>query len=335
MQSLGADGSFSRPYVLDSDNEEDAQIHLSRSTHTKRSRIAPHPVQLQTTESSDDEPLINRIAARKSARCALPAYDEQAARLAPAVLDPHIPDATPLLSSLNDNGDKDSTKTSAYEARTPSASKPSVYGEQTNLIPAFQSVSRYTSLPSGQPSSSALSSMLPRVPTPERLFTNMRLRDVNKLILTVGKLEGEEARRRASARKRGVNRRKSSGIRKASASKPGKASVSAGVVESPGYDEDDGSESIDVKAGGNTHMETDDSDGTLADDHEDDYAASPAAAKKMRISRQVGSSSAERDTLANAYVPDSTRTASSFWTSSSKQACYAGQKQPKPHRPRR
>lgn len=215
----GGNGTASSPYAIDSDSDDDP---IKKRTYESKRIKSVRSRQLllgnNNAESSDDEPLINRLATRSFPRNGLAEskprnssnklkgvlHDREASAASSATL------VAPAELHHNSRKSVSIYNSPAKELLTPSPSKRSIYGEQTNLISVFRNdtaVSR-PGLSHATPSSPAtsqprrapfpLSSLIPspskRVPTPDRLFTRMRLIDFNKLLHVVDSYAEEGAR---------------------------------------------------------------------------------------------------------------------------------------------
>src|SRR5690242_18946555 len=227
----GGNGTASSPYAIDSDSDDEPT--KKRTYDSKRMKYAKSPQLLlenDNAESSDDEPLINRLAARSSPRNGLA---ESKARTFSEKLEGVLYDREPSAASsaipvapveLHRNCRKfvGGYNSPAKELLSPYPSKRSIYGEQTNLTSVFRNTTAVSrpGLPHATDSSPAtrqpprasppLSNLIPspcrRLPTPDRLFTRMRLIDFNKLVEVVDSYAEKGARGKSNMKRKGKTR---------------------------------------------------------------------------------------------------------------------------------
>ncbi|KAJ4993153.1 hypothetical protein SVAN01_01505 [Stagonosporopsis vannaccii] len=216
-----SDGTASSIHTIDSEGEADVVI---RQSALGSKRVKPTSAQQPSSErdngdSSDDEPLINRLMARSYAKKGLkwlnatnPSNQICRVRQASDCVPTEAPSAvsTALAQEHHNRLEVfDGYNSTLRKYSTPSPSNRSVYGERSNLIPAFKSAAAYpgsaiisgtisttTDLhPHSRRANALASSFTPsthqRVPTPDRVFTNMRLSEVNKLIMSMPAFEAE------------------------------------------------------------------------------------------------------------------------------------------------
>ncbi|KAF2621111.1 hypothetical protein BU25DRAFT_495981 [Macroventuria anomochaeta] len=262
----------------------------------------------QGSHGSDDEPLIDRVKARshKQPETDTKMYPGAAPRADGDVeKSPDVPAApsclSPSYNAIYHTSRDDKTLFTGADTPEDLSSttlmlQNSVYGEKASLTPAFESVS---SAPSN-PYAGSFEGFR-RVPSPDRLFTNMRLQDVNKLILAMGRADRKRGAAKRSAQKnkaekgkgkvggKGKDEKKVELLLNADAAEdmpmadgcPDEVGVEA--PENVEMDDSDGFNGTGVHAGGDADEERVDSDDTMGGDKDDECAASPAAAKKLRM----------------------------------------------------
>lgn len=168
----------------------------------------------------------------------------------------------------------------AHGASATPSTKSSVYGKMTNLTPLFKSISSVAKT-SPRPSPFATNFLAHRrVSSPDRLFSNTRLKGVKELTLSMDRTETIEGAIPSSASKRNT-----SGKRK-------RVTEGKSLVEDMGAQTHHATpEALTLSeynghAYDNAPKDFDDSDQAgeaLMGDEIDEYAASPAAAKKLRM----------------------------------------------------
>lgn len=273
------DCAAKRPRVDDTSSSLDADTgevasdpRVSRLKRSKLDGTHEAPILIDESDSSDDEPLMSRLAARSLER---PVYDANtnphaALKLAHDVEKPapHTPLAEPTIaqsSALATISPPHNNKPDFKEAKTPvlSSTKGSVYGKKTNLTLAFQSVSSAVNS-SSRPKPIDINFLRHRkVLSPDQAFTDKGLKGEKKLVLSTDKSET------------GKN-----------VAISGKFPVTKGVkIQENTMAGADSLDNVDIHTDHSIEEDEDDSDGTMAADSGNEYAASPA--KRFRMLEMV------------------------------------------------
>ncbi|KAF9694021.1 hypothetical protein EKO04_008086 [Ascochyta lentis] len=277
------EGTSSSPVVIDSDDDAiTSTISAPSSKRIKSYRVAKALSSCHESDTSDDEPLMRRIALRTK-------YIGSVTQLAN-----NFKSSSPLGAIASGNsarfnlGYTDPLDAKIQEgdeaelSKTLSA-KGSVYGKKTNLTTAFQSASGGAKpLPSSHLSATNSSGQR-KVPRSGLAFTKMRLQNTSNLGLSFGKSETGGDTHRSSS----ISRNVSGGSNKSDTS-----FEELQVIQSIEVPEDYGMADADHPGGFDIHEDDDgdksdeESDGTLVADSEDEYAASPTAARQSRIGKE-------------------------------------------------
>ncbi|KZM25267.1 hypothetical protein ST47_g3587 [Ascochyta rabiei] len=283
----------SSPVVIDSsENETPSKLSALSSKRQKTNCTTDAPSNHYESDTSDDEPLINRTAARASLT-----DDNKGVVLMSQVFSRHntasshestvLASARPSLA--NDcNLHDDFQNVGAVERpanQTPAtpATKGSVYGKKTNLTTAFKSASSGAKS-SSRPNPFATNFLgLRNVSSADRVFTKMRLQEVKKEILTVRKAQSTGNNDRVPHPDGGTEK---------NSKDPDAPFEELPVVQSLEVPEEaamadaDRPEGFEIYSGTDADSTDDESDGTMAADSEDEYNASPTAARESRMGKE-------------------------------------------------
>ncbi|KAF1348430.1 hypothetical protein EJ07DRAFT_160065 [Lizonia empirigonia] len=251
------------------------------------------PILLEESDNSDDEPPVNVLAARLSARSSgrtkqVPELnrrrrysEEKCGDLVHASGSEDAQSSQPnACSMVFDDQETEEAVPAAHGASATPSTKGSVYGKMTNLTPVFKSISSVAKT-SPRPSPFAKNFLgHRRVSSPDRLFTNTRLKELNQLIRSMDKPETTEGAIPSSVSKRNTSGKRKRGTGEKSLAEDMGAQKHNATPEALALSEYNG------HAYDNTPKGFDDSDEAgeaLMGDEIDEYAASPAVEKKLRM----------------------------------------------------
>ncbi|KAJ4365353.1 hypothetical protein N0V95_000500 [Ascochyta clinopodiicola] len=289
------DGTSTSPVLIDSDDNDEtpAQRSAPSSKRTKTNRAAIAPSKSWKSDTSDNEPLIDRLKMQTSTSSKKKVADSMS-QFVSHLKTPSSLHSTVAAESAQPSPDYDrNLNTNAQNVghvELPTRQTPvtpatigSVYGRKTNLTSAFKSASSGVK-PASRPNHFATNFLsLRKVSSPDRKFTNMRLKEVNKLILAVGKAKGGNNDRSPDAEGRTQRELQDSGEI---------------FEELPVFQSIEMPEEVvmtDVGSPGGFEMFSDadvdgtddESDSTMVADSEDEYNASPVAAGESRMGKEV------------------------------------------------
>lgn len=250
-----------------------------------------NPILLEESESSDDEHPVNVLAERVSARSSTTQAPESKRQChyseeksddlvhASGSEDAQSSHANACSTVFEDQEIEEAISAAHGASATPST-KSSVYGKMTNLTPVFKSISSVAKT-SPRPSPFATNFLgHRRVSSPDRLFSNTRLKEVKQLIRSMDKPETIEGAIPSSASKHNT-----SGKRK-------RVTEGKSLVEDMGAQTHHATPEALAPSEYNDHAydhrpkgfdDSDEAGEALMGDEIDEYAASPAAAKKLRM----------------------------------------------------
>ncbi|KAJ8109493.1 hypothetical protein OPT61_g7414 [Boeremia exigua] len=295
------DGTISSPYIIGSDSDEDEDGAFVPASRVKRTKLADdvQVVEEIDSDTSDDKPLLDRLEKWKAMKHA----EAQKSGAGEVFVSTSSSSASLRTDSrsVHNRGSNTSEDGRFHSGlATPKSLKGLTYGKRANLTPTFKDIRSVATEASSRTSTIADTPTYPRrVPTPDRLITNMRLKDLNNLVVSMGRIEKKKTSRVARAKKpvnakTKLNDRTKAGAKAFEESKVDMldSNISQSGVYAARKDgdqikmSDDNLDKAMVDPVDYSDHEEYSSEGTLAADSEDELI-SPATAKEMRMSRLV------------------------------------------------